>query len=171
MHRGPAVKRRAAWPTHVNFEWHGRTDDARQEPKGDWVIGAGASFPLAEEPDESSHRKWYAASHTRGFEVGSGPHATYLFRYLPLNKLAGGDTLSSQASRLADWVLGTWSLLDALPPTTDGEDLPDNRVNPDLMIDHLVNDVVDEHGVPYPLGRLLEDSDYVEGVPRETREP
>lgn len=139
-----------SWTENAFFEWSGRPDDAREEPQGEWVIGAGASWKLGAEPDEDDHRHWYAEARRQGFELGSGPHAIYLFRYLRLDELPGGETLSDQARGLAEWVLNTWDLLDERPPVASAA-LP----NPD----HLVNDVVDEQGVPLPPGRTIDESD------------
>lgn len=150
------LPRGAAWPEDARFDWYGRIDEAREEPQGDWVIGAGASWRPADEPDEALHRGWYARARALGFELGSGPHATYLYRYLRLHDLVDAGALSDQAHRLADWALETWRLLDDLPPTADAL-----RINPD----HHVMDVVDEHGNPLPLGRLLEEEDFPDVTP------
>lgn len=115
----------SSWPKSCYFEWHGRRDDAREQPHGLWVIGAGVTFPAAAAPDEAKFREWFDELRGAGFEHGSGWRNEYehVFKYLTLAKLAeecDGRDVGVQAKQLADWVIRVLDELNRLgPPQPD----------------------------------------------------
>lgn len=98
--------------THANFEWHIRRDDAREDPCGVRVIGAGVSWPRGLEPSDDVLRAWRTKLASHGFELGHGPDATYLFRYRPLTEGIEVGGLRDQACDLASGVLDAWRALE-----------------------------------------------------------
>jgi hypothetical protein len=108
------AQRAEGWSDDSYFEWHGRHDEARLEPVGEWVLGAGVSWNLGNELAERDFAEWYGRRYDEGFERGvSARRVVYLFRYRTLADLARYPTLSEQAQQLANWALESWALLDA----------------------------------------------------------
>jgi len=116
----------SAWPKNCWFEWHGRTDDAREHPEGAWILGAGATFQVTEAPSEAEFREWFESIRRERFEYGQGGWKNdfrYIFRYLTLEELAevcDGEDVATQARQLAEWVINALTKLkDFGPPTPE----------------------------------------------------
>ena len=103
------------WPSEHCFEWHGRLDKARESPNGEWVIGAGAAFPVASAPNDNE--PWVTPALARGFEYGRGGGWMFLCRYLTLAELAAEGRQSQQSLFLAQWLSSTFQHLEDLPPS------------------------------------------------------
>ena len=97
------------------YEWYGETDSLRENPTGQWVIGAGATWDDA--PSETDHADWFDRRYKQDFERSA--NGFHLFRYITPADLAKYATLDEQASALASWALETWALLDADPLLID----------------------------------------------------
>ena len=100
------------WLTEHYFEWHVWQDSAREQPKGEWIIGAGVTFPLAAAPSASSSVVHAAA--TLGFEYGRVGTWVFLCRYMTLDQLAAWGTQHEQARRLADRLVEAFQALESL---------------------------------------------------------
>jgi hypothetical protein len=60
-HWEPRTSGGRAWPwAEYYFEWNCLRHDARPYPKGEWIIGVGASFPLSNAPSPQQHAAWLA---------------------------------------------------------------------------------------------------------------
>jgi hypothetical protein len=111
------------WPReHPYFELHLRRDDGRLQPRGEWVVGAGATFQTRWAPSSEEVEEWLGTLSQKDFEYGGEPGTdhVYLFRYKPLSALEGSD-LGSQASALAEWAESTFKCLNLHPPPTEVE--------------------------------------------------
>ena len=111
------------WPReHPYFELHLRRDDGRLQPRGEWVVGAGATFQNRWAPPNEEVEEWLGTLFQKDFEYGGEPGTdhVYLFQYKPLSDLEGSD-LGSQASALAEWAEATFKCLNLHPPPTEVE--------------------------------------------------
>lgn len=103
-------------PSEFYFEWHCRRDDARIHPRGERIIGAGATFAAASAPTESDSPEWLESLYGDGFEYARKGSYSFLCRYRTLAELQEGDSLQDQAAGLANWVVETFQALDKRRP-------------------------------------------------------
>ena len=101
------------WPTEHYFEWDVGLDSAREQPNGEWVVGAGVSFPAATAP-RYDDTPWLHRAAALGFEYAPSGRSMVLYRYITLVELAGWGSQHQQARRLGEFLVASFKSVESL---------------------------------------------------------